>query len=384
MNAFDRLWHTLVYGISAAAYLGATLHTLLWFRHRLSRTTSSNERRYLRVAAHTQLALFLSGCLTFTFATAVFVDALTGLTHIPHIAALLTHGCSLVWDAAAILVVLHWVRPQGLTWHIVWLVSTPFALAAIALVAFFFAHSQPHSSVNFVVELGTAWTGTGYLTIFLASILAARIVTLRVVVRELPNVGNRMIRLALYLIACESVLFIVFVAIRASMQGAVLSGHTVDGIDWIPVTLAGIANLVLIAGYTCPDYPGYRTIWRTWALQHRQYRDLYDLWADLTFENTAQAPPRWRDRLAIGDLSTRITARLNDIDDTLASISHDSNVLVPIFIDAPALPTALRDLSRTPSHGEDPTFTLALVYSARKHQLGRPCPDELPVMKAAL
>ncbi|OSC42947.1 hypothetical protein B8W66_00565 [Mycobacterium decipiens] len=370
--------------MSALAYLLAATHALVWFRFRLARTTNSDERRYIRSAASAQLTLFISGTLTFAFAADVPINAFTRLTHIPHIAILLCHWCSLVWDAATVLVVLHWVRPRGLNPHLVWLVSAPFVMAAIGLGVFFVADHHPGGPVNFVVYLGPSWMGTCYLAIFLVSILVARIITLRVVRRELPRARNRMLRLALILIGFESVLFILFVATRTGIQVAVIGGQEAGGIDWIPCAMAGIANLVLIAGYTCPDYPAYQHIYRTASVRWRKYRSLYPLWADLTAKiATEGAPPApWRDLFSIANLPFRISQRLADIDSLLTSAKHDANVELGnnILVDAAALPTALDDVSAGWVPRDDYLWALARAYSARRRNLGRPCLHDLPAM----
>lgn len=44
--------------------------------------------------------------------------------------------------------------------------------------------------------------------------------------------------MSLGLIACESMLFIVFAAVRSGMQAAVIEGYSITNIDWMPVTIA--------------------------------------------------------------------------------------------------------------------------------------------------
>lgn len=375
----------IIFSVSALAYLLAAAHVLVWFRFRLARTANADESRYIRTAACAQLTLFISGTFTFALAADVPVDGLTRLTHIPHIAILLCHWCSLVWDAATVLVVLHWVRPGGLNRHLVWLVSGPFVIAAIALCVLFVADHHPNGPVNLVAYLGPSWMGTCYLAVFLVSILIARVITLQVVRRALPHAPNRVLRLALILIGCESVLFVLFVATRTGMQAAVISCHNAVEIDWVPATMAGIANLILIAGYTCPDYPSYRHLCCTANTHWKRYRSLYMLWADLSAktrtEGTRPVPPPWRDVLGITNLPFRISQRLKDIDNLLTDVTGAANVGPDnTLIDVTALPTALDDLSEGSASRDDHLWVLALTYSSRRQSLGRPCLDELPTM----
>lgn len=383
MTTLDLLSQAITFGVSALAYLLAAVHTLVWFCYRLARTTNADERRYIRTATGGQLTLFVSGTFTFVLAADVPLDMLTRLTGIPHIAILLCHWCSLVWDAATILVVLHWVRPRGLNQRVVWAVSMPFVIAAIGLGIFFIAGNHPDGPVNFVAYLGPSGAGTCYLAIFLVSIFIARLITLHVVRRELPHARNRMLRLALILIGWESVLFVVFVATRAGIQAAVVSGHNADGIDWIPDIMAGIANLILIVGYTCPDYPAYRYLYRTTSVHWRRYRTLYALWADLnaTIAGRWPVPPPWRDLLGLAHLPFRISQRLADIDDLLTCVPGPANVESDnLLIDTKALPTALEDLSACRRPRDDYLWVLARTYSSRRQHLGRSCLDELPTM----
>lgn len=375
----------IIFSASTLAYLLAAAHASVWFRFRLAHTTNTDERRYVRTAAGAQLTLFISGTFTFALAADVPINTLTRLTHIPHIAILLCHWCSLVWDAATVLVVLHWARPRGLNRHLVWLVSGPFVIAAIGLCVLFVADQQPTGPVNLVAYLGPSWAGTCYLAVFLVSILIAHIITLQVVRRALPRARNRMLRLALILIGWESVLFVLFVATRTGMQAAVISGHNAAKIDWVPATMAGIANLILIAGYTCPDYPSYRHLYCTASAYWKNYRSLYTLWADLSTrtgtKNTRPVPQPWRDVLGIANLPFRISQRLADIDSLLTDTTNTANVGTDnMLIDTTALPTALDDLSASKTSLDDHLWTLARTYASRRQSLRRPCLDELPTM----
>jgi hypothetical protein len=51
-----------------------------------------------------------------------------------------------------------------------------------------------------------------------------------------------------------------------------------------------------------------------------------------------------------------------------------------MLIDTDALPTALDDLSAGKVPRDDYLWALARTYSSRRHNLGRPCLDELPTM----
>ena len=380
MDGFDQLWHGVVYGISALAYLAAAIHSVVWFRLRLMCTGGRDERLYIKNAAYVQLVLFLSGALTFALAMTVFVDALTRLTHIPHVAALLTHWCSLVWDAAGVLVVLNWSIAGGITARIVLFTAAPFTAAAVVLALLFVAHRQPTDSVNYVAQLGAAWTGTAYLAAFLISIVLSRLITLYVVVGELRGLGGGKIRMSLRLIACESILFIVFAAVRSGMQAAVIEGYRITNIDWIPVTIAGFANLVLIAGYTYADFSGYRVVWRAWKIQRIRYSGLYDLWSDLVSACTGRPPSaQWCERLVVTKIAEKISERLIEIDDMLARMpSINGNMRGRVLVDVGALPTALENLSAKPRRGDDRLFLLADLYAERRRELGRPCLDEIP------
>lgn len=385
MRPSDQLAHAISYSISAIVYLLAAVHTLIWFRFRSSRTTNTKQSNYIRVAARTQLLLFTSGALTFGLAAQVFTDPLNEFANI----RLLAHWCSLVWDAAAILVVAHWIQPQGLNRRLIWLVSLPFIVAAIGLGVLHVGSDRSDETANLVVYLGLSWSGTTYLGIFLVSIFIARLITLRVVLAGLIQEKNRNIRLALILIGCESLLFIVFVAARTGMQVAVINGYAVADIDWIPATIAGIANLILVLGYTYPDYPAYRHFYRIMRTQLTMYRSLYYLWADLTAHTLTTAkqtvPPSWWDVFAITNLSFRMSKRIADIDRLVNNITK-ATVIKPgdALLDTTALPTALEDLSINNPPTDDYLHQLGHIYSSRRQALRRPCLEELTSMAGTI
>ncbi|MBY0440952.1 MAG: hypothetical protein K2Q25_02255 [Mycobacteriaceae bacterium] len=318
-------------------------------------------------------------------ATDVPLNILTRVTHVPNIAILLCHWFSLAWDAAAILVVLHWTNHQGITKNSFLIVSIPFSIAALSLGILFTIGAHPGGSTNLISYLGPTLTGTCYLAIFLVSILVSRVITLHVVRRELPNTQNSALRIALTLIGWESALFFLFVVLRTIMQAAVIEGHDTSHIDWIPATLAGLANILLICGYTWPEFSSYRKIYRAAWDNWKYYRRVYPLWADLrnriakseiSYLNPPQSGP-----IRIINLPELVNQHLADIDVYLTHFTASSKGdHQGLLIDTEALSTALLDLSTGKSHRDIQILEIAKKYSSRRKYLRRSCLDEIPLM----
>ncbi|HWS32401.1 MAG TPA: MAB_1171c family putative transporter [Actinoplanes sp.] len=324
---------------------------------RLQRLRPSPARRAVTVT----FGAFAAGI---TLAIPPLAAAVDGLTGMPNLAKVLSHGCvmAIVVGSESWLLFLALPPEQAGRRTLRWILAT--AGAYLAMLGLFGYTLLAGSPVRLTVEYARDPMVTAYLLLFLVvGFFASFIDISRLCWQYARTCGRTWLRRGLRTTAVGAAFALLYALNKILYLLAYWSGSQPEGERQIAAVLVTLSALLMSIGLTMPAWGPRLPRWS----DLRSYRRLTPLWHDLVTElpHIELDPALRRARTAIRDIDYALIRRLAEI--------RDARLALRPFMDARVTAVAEQHAGRAGLTGEDCRATVEaaqLAYAIRMHRAG--------------